>query len=80
MRTRYPDSAAISPDGAAKRGAAGSRAGEAAEARTQAEPPDKAAANAPAQARCRRAAAAAGRAGRAPRKPDPAPTGSISRR
>jgi hypothetical protein len=74
MRTRYPDSSAISP-GAPPPAAPAKPQGQS----SQAAPPEKAAVNAPAKPDAAASPLPPNSPAAAPRKPDQSPTGSISR-
>jgi len=79
MRTRYPDSSAISPDGNKAPPPAAAPAAPPGPASNTAAP-DKTSGNAPAKPDSAASPLPPNGPAEAPRKPDPSPTGSISRR
>jgi tetratricopeptide (TPR) repeat protein len=80
LRTRYPDASAMPPDGANKAPPPAAAPAKPQGPASQAAPPDKAAVNAPAKPDAAVSPLPPNAPAAAPRKPDPSPTGSISRR
>jgi tetratricopeptide (TPR) repeat protein len=80
LRTRYPDASAMLPDGANKAPPPAAAPAKPQGPASQAAPPDKAAVNAPAKPDAAVSPLPPNAPAAAPRKPDPSPTGSISRR
>jgi len=79
MRMRYPDASALSPDGANKAPPPAAAPEKPQGPASQAAPPDKAAVNAPPKPDSAASPLPPNGPAGAPRKPDPSPTGSISR-